>query len=260
MPDGAPESIELSALVVAHNEEANLDACLAGLHFADQIVVVLDTCTDGSKAIAERHASDVIEGSWDIEGERRNRGIEACRGQWILEIDADERVPPDLGLEIRDVVRHASGDWHLIRFDNYIGDHLVRHGWGASFGKATSVALFRKGMKTWLRARVHPPVKLAGEKGQFLNGRIQHYVDDDISGMIQRLDRYTTLRALDLREIGKRESFRRNVRRIGSRFFQCYVRRRGYKEGGYGFLIAVFAGLYPVISYLKAKLDKHTVN
>ena len=82
-----------------------------------------------------------------------------------------------------------------------------------------------------------------------------HYVDRDIGDMIRRLDRYTAARARDLREAGLPESFGRNVRRIFTRFWKCYVRRKGYKEGHYGFLIALFAAIYPVISWLRAKLE-----
>ena len=73
--------------------------------------------------------------------------------------------------------------------------------------------------------------------------------------MLQRLDRYTSARALDLRDSGDIGSFRRNLRRIGSRFWKCYIRRKGYREGPYGFLIALCAALYPILSYLKARLD-----
>ena len=87
-----PSSPKLSALVVAHNEETQLGACLERLEFADEIVVVLDRCTDGSAAIARRFAEYVVEGDWPIEGDRRNLGLDTCTGDWILEVDADERV------------------------------------------------------------------------------------------------------------------------------------------------------------------------
>ena len=80
-------SRKLSALVVAHNEEKQLAACLETLKFADEIVVVLDKCTDGTKAIAEAHGAKTVEGAWHIEGHRRNTGLDACGGDWILEVD-----------------------------------------------------------------------------------------------------------------------------------------------------------------------------
>ena len=99
---------QLSALVVAHEEERQLADCLARLDFADETVVVLDRCCDRSREIALRFTERLVEGAWEREGPRRHAGIDACRGQWILEIDADERVTADLAAEIRRVVRNSS--------------------------------------------------------------------------------------------------------------------------------------------------------
>ena len=132
---------------------------------------------------------------------------------------------------------------------------MVRYGWGASFGKNEYPGLFRKGAKTWGPQRVHPALQFTGSKGVPLQNRGKHYVDRNISDMIRRLDSYTTARALDIRENGDGGSYARNIRRIFSRFYKCYVTRKGYREGHFGFLIALFAALYPILSYLKATLD-----
>jgi glycosyltransferase involved in cell wall biosynthesis len=249
--------IRLSVVISVHNEEAQLADCLKCLTFADEIVVLLDKCTDASGDIARRFTERVIDGAWSIEGERRNAGIEACRGDWVFEVDADERVPEALGREIADTVRTTPFDWHEILVDNYIGGKLVRWGWGASYGKAAYPGLFRKGVKRWGGKRVHPPLEWArgARKGPQLTHRLDHYVDRSISDMIRRLDSYSTARAKDLRDGGDIGTMGANVRRIFSRFIKCYFFRKGYREGGYGFLIALFAGLFPVLSYLKAKLE-----
>jgi glycosyltransferase involved in cell wall biosynthesis len=246
----------LSALISVHNEETQLADCLERLAFADEIVVLLDKCTDGSKQVAEKFTDQIHEGSWVLEGDRRNAGIDCCRGQWVFEIDADERIPLALADEIRRTVETTRDDWHEILVDNYIGGRLVRWGWGASFGKAAYPGLFRKGVKVWGRQRVHPSLQWSGKKGVMLTNRLDHYVDRNISDMIRRLDNYSSAKAKDLRDAGETwGSTASNVRRLFSRFFKCYVMRKGYREGGYGLLIALFAGLYPLISHLKAKLE-----
>jgi glycosyltransferase involved in cell wall biosynthesis len=245
----------LSALVVAHNEEQQLADCLARLGFADEIVVVLDRCCDRSREITLRFTEHLVEGAWQREGPRRHAGIDACRGEWILEVDADERVTSELAAETRQVVRTSSAAWHLIPVDNYIGERRVRWGWGASFGRSAHAALFRKGVKRWGDQRVHPTVSFSGQQGETLSSRVLHYVDRDVSDTLRRLDRYTTARAQDLQESGDIGSYGRNLRRIISRFWKCYVVRKGYREGPYGFLIALCAALYPILSYLKARLD-----
>ena len=250
------EKILLSAVISARNEAHQLAECLGRLAFADEIVVLLDKCTDTTREVAEKFTDRIFEGDWAFEGDRRNAAIAHCRGEWVFEIDADERVPRELAEEIRATIESSSFDWHEILVDNYIGDKLVRHGWGASFGKAAYPGLFRKGAKTWGRQRVHPSLVWKGRKGPMLTHRIDHFVDRNISDMIRRLDNYSTARAKDLRDSGDIGSFANNLRRLISRFVKCYVGRQGYKEGGYGFLIALFAGLFPLLSHLKAKLEK----
>jgi glycosyltransferase involved in cell wall biosynthesis len=245
----------LSALVVVRDEERQLAECLATLGFADEIVVVLDRCRDRSRDIALGFTERLVEGAWEREGPRRHAGIDACRGDWILEIDADERVSPALAAELRRVVGASSAAWHLIPVDNYIGRRLVRWGWGASFGRSAHAALYRKGAKRWGDQRIHPTVSLSGQQGATLSSRILHHVDRDISEMLRRLDRYSSARAADLRESGDIGSYGQNLRRIASRFCKCYIGRRGYREGPWGFLIALCAALYPILSYLKARLE-----
>ena len=245
---------KLSALVVAHNEESQLAGCLESLRFADEIVVLLDRCTDRSRDIAAQYTDRLIEGAWEIEGKRRNTGIDTCTGDWVIEVDADELVPEPLAQEIRSVITQTSSSYFLVPYDNYIGERLVRFGWGATWGVSATVRLFRAGAKRWGNQRIHPKIELTGEQGRLATPMV-HYVDRDISDMIDRLDRYTTARAADLRESGDIGSMSANVRRIFSRFWKCYVMRRGYREGPYGFLIALFAGLFPILSYLKARLE-----
>lgn len=251
-------SPHLTGLVVAHNEEAQLADCLEALRFVDELVVVLDRCTDNSKAIAERFGARLIEGAWELEGPRRNSGISACHPGWVLEVDADERVTPELAGEIRATIAGAPYGHFLIPFDNYVGDRLVKYGWGASWGVSATVRLFATNpdgaAKRWGDQYVHPKVELHGKAGRLRNAMV-HYVDRDISDMLHRLDRYTSARAKDLRSSGELGTFGRNVRRMFSRFWKCYVVRRGYREGPYGFLIALMAALFPIVSYLKARLE-----
>lgn len=244
----------LSALVVAHNEELNLPDCLGSLSFADEIVVVLDKCTDRSKEITLGYTNKIIEGSWEIEGPRRNVGIEACTSDWILEVDADERVTKQLAEEILRLIQTSKNGYFQIPFHNYIGDKLVINGWGAYIGVQSGPRLFARGSKRWGDQRVHPEITLPELNGRLDNAMI-HYVDDNISDMIQRLDRYSTDMARDRLGSEKLGSFSKNLIRMPARFFKCFIQRKGYKEGLYGFLIALFAALLPMLSYIKAKLE-----
>ena len=248
--------MRLSALVVARNEAARLPACLATLGFADEIVVVLDRSSDASAEIARATGSVLLEGEWALEGERRNAGIATCAGDWVLEIDADEHVPPELGAEIRALITRSAHAFHRIRIDNYVGERLILHGWGGSFGTTLKPILFRRGAKHWRAQRVHPGLDWTGSEGERLTTHgIRHEVDRDISDMLCRLDRYSSAKAADLLAEGKIGTLGNNLRRFVSRTFKCYVARKGYREGGWGLLIALCAGLFPLLSHLKARLE-----
>lgn len=251
--------MKLSVLICAHNEEVRLAERLPELTFADEIIVILDRCTDASRMVALEHGARVFEGSFPIEGDRRMLAINAASHPWCFEVDADEGVSSALAAEIRHVITTSQADYHLIPVDNYIGKHLVRYGWGASFGTSAVARLFRKGTKHWGAQAVHPAVTFTGTRGAMLQNALHHKVDDTVFDMILRLNRYTDARAEDIRAgrlpKGDQESLPRNVWRFFVRFYKCYVRRHGHREGLYGFLIALMAGLFPLLSYLKAKLE-----
>ena len=250
----------LSALIVARNEEARLPDCLASVAFADEVVVVLDRSTDSSASIAAFAGAKIVEGSWELEGDRRNAGLDACSGDWILEVDADERVNAELAEAIRATIATSTHAWHQVPVDNYVGDRLIRFGWAGSFGTTSVPRLSRKGAKRWRAQRVHPGLDWAGQEGpRIARGALVHLVDRDISDMLRRLDKYSSAKAADLLASGNIGTLRANVRRFFSRGFKSYVSRRGYREGGWGVLLALCTGAFPLLSYLKAALepDRH---
>ena len=247
--------IKISAALNVHNEEANLKACLETLGFADEIVVILDNCTDGSKEIAQAFNAKMEEGAWEFEGERRNRAIALASGEWIFEIDADERVPAELADEILAKAGAGDADNYLIPVDTYVGARHVRYGWAGNFGKAAYVGLFRNGAKNWHRGRVHPGFDIAGKGGGTLSVAIIRHIGSGISDMLRRVDRCTTSRARDLAELGEVSGYAGTIRKSLGWFIRSYLTRRGYREGAMGLAVAICVGLHPLLSQFKAKLE-----
>ncbi len=248
---------ELSILLVIHNEEKILEECLNKLNFADEIIIILDKCIDNSKNICLKYTKKIYEGSWDIEGQRRNFGISKCTKEWILEIDADELISQSLSQEIGEVLnKYSEYNFYNIKVDNYIGNKLVKYGWGATFGRGGVSCLFKKGYKVWGDQRVHPKIKFIGKEGPALKNTIEHRFVSNISGLFEKFNSWTHLKALDLIDSNQiyNESLLKNIRRVFTRFLKNFYKRKGHREGKIGFLISMFAGLFPLVSYLRAKI------
>ena len=244
---------KLSILIVARNEEKQIKDCLNTVNFGDELVLILDSCEDNTKKIARRFTKKIFSGSWVNEGQRRNFGIKKCTGDWILEIDADERVSKALELEIKNIIKTTKFDYHNIPVRNFIGKQVVKYGWGAYFGKSAYPGLFKKHSKKWGNQNVHPKISFEGNKGPMLTNSLIHFYCKNTSDMFKKLNSYTDARAKDILNLNINESMMKNIRRLFSRFWKCYVLRKGYKEREYGFIIALLAALYPLISFLKYK-------
>ncbi len=252
---------KLSVVLCVHNEERRLARCLEVLGFADEIVIVLDRCTDRSRAIGEAYGAVMISGVFPLEGHRRAAGQAAASGDWIFELDADEIVGPDLAEELTAAV--AADDpaigWRKVPVDNYVGARLIRHGWGGAFGTTLAARLYRRGSKVWGTERVHPGVAFDGAEGPRLTAAIRHQFGEGVSDVIARLDRYSDLRAQDMREHGGKTGVADNARRGLQRFLKCYFKRGGWRDGNWGLLISLMAGLYPLMSAIRAQLDTPAV-
>lgn len=242
----------LSALCVVHNGEAYLDACLASVRFCDEIVVVLDRCSDRSKEIAAAHGAKLVEGAWEIEGPRRNAGLDACTQAYVLEIDADERVSDALRADLVAVLAKRPNGGVFIPFENCIGGKPVRYGWGAYNGVGGKRCVFPRGSKRWGAGRLHPSITQPEEAAR-TTAQMTHLVYENIPHMFQRLLRYCRLAAEDMVEADALPSRWTTFRRVFSRFFKAYVQRQGHREGVYGVALATYSALYPLITHLMAK-------
>lgn len=246
---------KISALIVAHNEEEKIEECLKSLVFVDEIVVILDKCTDKTKEIAKKYTKNLKEGEWDIEGVRRNIGLESCSNEWILEIDADERVSKDLANEIIEEIKNGKIDSYNIKMDNYVGDRLVKYGWLRTIGVLEKRILFKKGLKKYKQdKKIHPDFDISGNVANLKN-KLTHMMDNNCNSLIARFNRNTSWRASDMidNSVNYNYSVFKEIIGFKLRFFKSFVSKKGYKEGNLGLLIAILCALYPLVSRLKAK-------
>lgn len=255
----------ITAFLCAKDEEAQLRDAVETALWCDEVLVwVPKSSSDNTLKIAQQLAKKhknvrAVEHNFPWEVKCRNEGIAASKGEWVLMLDADERVSQALAQEIRDVITHGKADYYRIPFDNYVGNRLVRYGWGAHFGVTSTAKLFRKGARVFKQGEVHPSSTFIGTEGPRLQHRMVHYMLKDMSHMFQLLNYYSSMHARSLAlQNDPKETLGRNIRRVFSRFLKCYVQKKGYKEGLYGFAVAMCAGLYPLFSYLKWQCDSGT--
>lgn len=246
----------VSAVIVAHNEEKKIADCLRSLDFADEIVVVLDKCSDRTKEIVLQFTDKIVEGSWDIEGSRRNVALNAASYEWILEIDADERISVELRDEILQKVQNEKCAF-IAPIANYVGKRWVKYGWLRTIAVLERNTLSYRGIKKYDEDKqIHPTFKINGEIKR-LSQPIIHLVDDDVADLLARFNRYTTWRSNDLAAKGKSKcGLVRSFISMDIRFFKSFFIKKGYKEGALGLLISMLCGLYPVVSYLKSQEKK----
>lgn len=246
--------VKLSALVCAQNDEARLAECLRRLDFCDEIVVVADRCTDRSAEIARQFEARVIDGIFPLESQRKSAGASACLGEWVLEIEPDEQVDAKLAYEVRAAVHgRPGGDWFDVPIANFVGERLVRRGWGAGLGDVMAPRLYRRHVKRWKARRVEPGVVLEGRYAGAIETPLNRRVDPDVGHMVARLNRQTALRAQDLADAGDGGRLSSDVARGLGRFWTCYVWRQGFRDRELGFLISLMAGLEAVLSGVRAR-------
>ena len=243
------KKIKLTVVIITKNEEKRLLPCLESVEWADEIIVLDDESTDQTCRIAEEFGARVIKRKMDIEGKHRNFGYAQAKNEWVLSLDADERVTLELRDEIIELL-HSSPDkpGYNIPRRNYIGDYWVRFG---GWYPSAQMKLFRKDKFKWEEVEVHPRAFLASGRAGFLKNDIIHYSYKDFTDFLNKMNRQTTWEAKKWVDDGRKMSLARALWKTIDRFFRTYVRKQGHKDGFTGFMVAFFAGLYQIISYVK---------
>ena len=238
----------LSVVLIVHNEEAHLAACLASIReLADEIVVLDDGSTDATMSIATQAGARVAMRPFDDFGRQKQAALEMATGTWVLSVDADERVTPALAREIARVVRSetaADGYW-LRRTMVYLG-HRLRFG-GA--GSEWILRLARRERARFAPLPVHEHLIVDG-RTERLSGALDHIKYRSLREHLDTINRYTELATRRKREAGRRFSVT-HVLRIPWEMFSRLVLRLGILDGRAGVIHAAMAAFYAFVQYAK---------
>ncbi|MEX2028027.1 MAG: glycosyltransferase family 2 protein [Candidatus Curtissbacteria bacterium] len=245
---------QISAALAAYNEEKNIVQCISSLKaFADEIIVVDGSSNDGTTQLAASAGAKVIKTTnkpmFHI---NKNMAIDACSGEWIFLIDADERVSRDLAAEIKEKIRQnpAQNGFWINRRNWFLGKFLEK---GGAYPDSV-IRLFRKGKGRLPEVSVHEQVSIDGEVGRLKND-IFHLADPDFARYLMRANRYTTQTAQEIAKIDPGFDpltiVKYSLFKPIATFIAIYFRHRAYLDGFPGFAWAFFSGAHHFCAYVK---------
>jgi glycosyltransferase involved in cell wall biosynthesis len=228
-----PARCTLSVAIITHNEEQNLARTLASVAWADQVVVVDAHSTDGTAALARSAGAQVIERAWPGFAAQKNFALSQCTGDWILSLDADEEVSPDLAQEMLALLANppAADAFYLPRRNYFLGRAMLRGGFYPDY----KLRLFRRGRASFAERAVHETLHCSGPT-LHLNGDLLHHAYPTLSSYIEHMNRYSTLGAevllAEKRPVRSLPIFLgRVVLAPAANFFYNYIARLGFLDG-----------------------------
>lgn len=245
----------LSVIIITKNEESHIADCLASVAFADEIIVLDSGSTDRTCEIAAALGARVHHSTdWPGFGPQKNRALDLATGDWVLSIDADERVTPELAHAIQTVVSRSGQDaetslpdaYKIARLSCFCGRWIRHSGWWPDH----VVRLFRKGTGRFTDVAVHEKVVTQTDP-VILEGHFLHYPYADYEALITKVNRYSTDAAMMMHRRGKTTSLPGIVGHSFWTFVRIYLIRRGFLDGKEGFILAVTAAAGSFFRYAK---------
>jgi glycosyltransferase involved in cell wall biosynthesis len=230
----------LSIVIITKNEENNISECLASIAWADEIIVVDNNSTDNTVAICRQFTDKIlITKDWPGFGKQKNRALEQASGEWILSIDADERISKTLSEEIKQAISGSSisskSAFRIPRLSRYCGRWIKHSGWSPDY----VLRLFRRDSARFSDDIVHEKVELLkGELGT-LKTPIKHYSFNSLEEVLIKTNTYSTANALKSYQQGKKSSLSKAILHGLWAFFRTYILRAGFLDGREGFILAI---------------------
>jgi glycosyltransferase involved in cell wall biosynthesis len=235
----------LSVTIITFNEEARLRRCLDSVAWADEIVVVDGGSTDRTVAVAREYTDRVVERPWPGFAAQKNFALAQARGAWVLALDADEEVTPELRDAILGIVKgNPTAVGYEIARRNIVWGEWIRHG---GLYPDWQLRLFRRGHGAFVARAVHEAVRVDGPVER-LPHPLLHRSYRDLADFVARADRYSTLAAEEWLAEGRPIRSRDLVLRPLGRFLTMYVVRAGFLDGWRGLLLA---GLYAYYVFMR---------
>lgn len=240
--------MSLSVVIITLNAAEHIRMCLESVKWAEEIVVLDSGSTDNTVTICKEYTSNVHQTDWPGFGRQKNRAIDHATKDWILVLDADEYLTPELQTEIRSVITKPTDKtaYQIRRLSTFMGK-LIRHG---DWGKDWITRLFKKGTGRFTEALVHESLVVDGAVGR-LRAIFKHDTIMNLESALRKMNEYSTLGAEQMRGRGKQASlYKAYVHGFWS-FYRSYLINLGFLDGKEGYLIALLIGQASFYKYIK---------
>lgn len=259
---GAAERESISAFIVCMNEQKHIAACIESVSFCDEILVIDSFSTDETVEIASRLGARVLQHAWPGYAPQKQYGLDHCTHEWVINLDADERVSPELRESILKVLREAHErkvrrgsapedpaeicGYYMNRVVFYLGRWWRRGGWYPEY----RLRFFRRSKVVWGGVEPHERPEISGPTAQ-IDGELYHYTYENMDAQFARLGKFSSIAALEDFKVGKRSTWGSLIFSPFMRFLKFYLFKKGFREGVAGFIVAVAEGYYTFMKYAK---------
>lgn len=239
---------KLSVIIITYNEEDNIRECLESIKWANEVVVVDSFSTDRTVEICKEYTAKVFQNEWTNFPHQKNIALNKVSNEWVLNLDADERVSPELQIEIKSAIaRDDDYAGYLLPMKIYFHGRWIRYG---GYWPDYHLRLFRKSKGRFNEnLRAHGGFDVDGRVGR-MKGALIHHSYRNLTDYFEKFNYYTTVSAEEKLASGRKVKWYPFVR-LPFEFIGAFIIKRGYRDGFYGLLFSILSSFYAFVKYIK---------
>jgi glycosyltransferase involved in cell wall biosynthesis len=252
-------AVRISACIIARDEADRIGPCLDSVAFCDEILVLDSGSTDGTQDLCRAAGARLVETDWPGWVAQKNRAVDAARHDWILSLDADERVDAELRAAVERLRAGALADeaapraFEVTRKVFYLGRWILHGGWYPEW----RIRLFHRGHARWGGIDPHDRVEARGRVGRIRAGNLEHFTYRSMEDHLRQMILFTGEAARQMHARGRRAHLADLLLRPAWRFFHVYVLRLGFLDGMPGFLVARLGATFTFLKYARLWEETH---
>ena len=238
---------KLSVTIITKNEEKNIERCLKSVKWADEIIVVDSGSVDNTIKICEQYNCKIIKSEWLGFGLTKRKAVSYAKNDWILSIDADEQITPELKIKIEKILENPQfKSYDIKRISYYLGKQIEHCGWNHDF----PLRLFNKDFGNFNDKIVHESVDISGKKDRICQPML-HFTYPTIESHFKKMDQYSTLGAQTLFGKNRTSTVFEAILRGFFKFIKMYFIQLGFLDGEKGFVLCQNSAIGVYLKYLK---------